>query len=114
MIIFREDQISAIRNELSTAALKRLAKLGVQLSGEPELVIDCAAALDLPDETPVVDSDGYIWLATKPLPDEVWLCPFDDRMAYQIRSDGSFHVTHPTATPAFPLEILRILSQARS
>ena len=108
MNVLSEDQISAIRNELSAAARKRLIKLGVQLDAAPELVADRAAALDLQDETVVVDAHGHAWLAIKPLPDETWLCPFDDRMAYQIRSDGSFHVTHPTATPAFPLEILRL------
>jgi hypothetical protein len=108
MIVLSESQRRAVAAELSGAALRRLAKRGIPLNVDPELIRDHAAVLDLNDETPVIDSDGHIWLATRPFGDdvqEVWLCPFNDRMAYQVSGNGA-HATHPTAVPAFPLEIL--------
>lgn len=108
MIALTEDQRRAVVAELSGAALKRLAKQGILLNVDPKLIRDHTAVLALPDETPAIDNDGHIWLATRPLGDdveEVWLCPFDDRMAYQV-SQGKWHATHPTAIPTFPLEIL--------
>jgi hypothetical protein len=112
MIVLSESQRRAVVAELSGAALKRLEKIGIPLNVDPELIRDHAAVLDLNDETPVIDDGGHVWLATRPFGDdvqEVWLCPFNDRMAYQVSEKG-VHATHPTAVPMFPLEILDLPS----
>lgn len=112
MIILTDDEVQMIVSALSATALRRLKKAGIPFDPPPPFV-DEQAVLSVQDETVVVDDDGHIWLATRPCPSEVWLSPFDDRMAFQIIGQPGgkpprTHTVHPGAVPAFPLTVLSI------
>lgn len=112
MIILTEEQRTLICEQLSVAALRRLKKVGVDLAAPPpDPLADPAAALAILKEGDYVrDGEGFLWLAIRPTDREVWLAPFDDRMAFQIIAGepARTHAVHPTSVPTFPLTRLDI------
>lgn len=121
MIVLTDEQRRQIVAQLSGAALKRLKGLGIDLAAAPpDPIPDPAGALaTLTNGDYVRDAAGFLWQATDPFASdgrdrfEIWLAPFDDRMAFQIIGQPGdqpprIHAVHPTAVPTFPLTRLDI------
>lgn len=119
VVVLTYEQRNLICEQLSRAALKRLKGLGVDLAAPaPDPIPDPTSALSALDDGDYVrDAEGFLWLAVRPTvgasDHELWLAPFDDRMAYQIigqpdASPARTHAVHPTAVPTFPLTRLDI------